>query len=76
MAGALENKERVKNYISSTGFPKIIKINLMDRASTWLAIKNISYHVIRIILTKNETFLRRVQILMAFPYDYRGPDSG
>ena len=22
MAGALENKERVKNYISSTGFPE------------------------------------------------------
>ena len=48
-------------------FLETIKIYLLER------LKMARIHV---ILNQNESFLRRVQILMAFPYDYRGPDSG
>ena len=75
MAGALENKERVKNYISSTGFPEDNQ-NQLNGPRFNMACDQKHILSCHIILTKNESFLRRVQILMAFPYDYRGPDSG
>ena len=71
MAGALENKE----IIYSTGFPEDNKNQFYGPRFNMACDQK---HILpcHVILTKNESFLRRIQILMAFPYDYRGPDSG